>query len=53
MTPEKPRAVMVYIYGGGFIMGEANREWYGPEYFMKKDVILITIQYRLGPLGKQ
>lgn len=43
---------MVWIYGGGFQFGEANREWYGPDYFMEKDVILVTVQYRLGALGK-
>lgn len=32
-------------------MGEANNEWYGPDYFMEKDVILVTIQYRLGVMG--
>lgn len=34
-------------------MGEANREWYGPDYFMKEDVVLVTIQYRVGALGKE
>lgn len=43
---------MVWIYGGAFKYGEANREWYGPDYFMEKDVILITLQYRLGALGE-
>ncbi|XP_037947830.1 esterase B1-like [Teleopsis dalmanni] len=51
LHPEKPRPVMIWIHGGGFIMGEANRDWYGPDYFMKQDVILVTIQYRLGALG--
>lgn len=44
---------MVWIHGGGFIMGEANREWYGPDYFMEEDVVLVTIQYRVGVLGKE
>lgn len=33
-------------------MGEANREWFGPDYFMKEDVVLVTLQYRVGALGK-
>lgn len=52
LSPAKPRPVMVWIHGGGFIIGEANRDWYGPDYFMKEDVVLVTIQYRLGALGK-
>lgn len=42
---------MVWVHGGGFFFGEANREHYGPDYFMQKDVILVTVQYRLGALG--
>ncbi|XP_023175791.1 esterase B1 [Drosophila hydei] len=51
LSPAKPRPVMVWIHGGGFIIGEANRDWYGPDYFIKEDVVLVTIQYRLGALG--
>ncbi|XP_068158131.1 uncharacterized protein alpha-Est7 [Drosophila tropicalis] len=51
VTPTKPRPVMVWIHGGGFIQGEGNREWYGPDYFIKEDVVLVTISYRLGALG--
>lgn len=42
---------MVWIYGGGFQMGEATRDMYSPDYFMTKDVVLVTIAYRLGPFG--
>lgn len=24
---------------------------YGPDYFMQKDVVLVTFNYRLGPIG--
>ncbi|XP_067638654.1 esterase B1-like [Eurosta solidaginis] len=51
IKPEKPTPVMIWIHGGGFIFGEANRDWYGPDYFMEKDVILVTVQYRVGVFG--
>ncbi|ALC45325.1 alpha-Est7 [Drosophila busckii] len=51
LNPAKPRPVLVWIHGGGFIIGEANRDWYGPDYFIKEDVVLVTIQYRLGAMG--
>lgn len=45
--------VMVWIHGGSFVSGSGNAAVYGPEFFMKKgNVILVTINYRLGPLGK-
>lgn len=43
---------MVWIYGGGFQIGEASRDIYAPDYFMQQDVILVTFAYRLGALGK-
>ncbi|XP_069696467.1 esterase E4-like [Periplaneta americana] len=41
--------VMVFIHGGGFISGSGNN--HGPEYFLDKEVVLVTFNYRLGPLG--
>ncbi|XP_068144374.1 juvenile hormone esterase-like [Drosophila tropicalis] len=44
--------VMVYIHGGGFFSGSAGPYITGPEYFMDtQEVILVTMAYRLGPLG--
>uniref|UniRef100_UPI003F77851D Carboxylic ester hydrolase n=1 Tax=Lucilia cuprina TaxID=7375 RepID=UPI003F77851D len=51
LNPETKRPVLVYIHGGDFIIGENHRDMYGPDYFIKKDVVLINIQYRLGALG--
>ncbi|XP_043488515.1 juvenile hormone esterase-like [Polistes fuscatus] len=44
-------AVMVWIHGGGFYMGSGNDDLYKPVYIIRKDVIVVTINYRLGPLG--
>ena len=54
--PTAPRAagglpVMVLIHGGGFTMGSGDDDFYGPSYFMDEDVVLVTFNYRLGPLG--
>lgn len=32
-------------------MGFSNTSFYGPDYLMTGDVILVTHNYRLGPLG--
>jgi carboxylesterase type B len=39
----------VYIHGGGFMYGEGGMA--GPNRFMRHDVVLITLNYRLGVLG--
>ncbi|XP_035714047.1 venom carboxylesterase-6 isoform X2 [Folsomia candida] len=50
MTSTKgPLPVMVWIYGGGFLAG--NTRQYDPKYFMDQDVIVVSMNYRLGPLG--
>ena len=41
--------VMVWFHGGGFVTGQASM--YGPQHLLDKDVILVTVNYRLGPLG--
>ncbi|XP_053676821.1 esterase E4-like [Anopheles nili] len=43
------RPVMVFIHGGGFVTGAASI--FEPDYLLEKDIVLVSIQYRLGPLG--
>ncbi|GBP24364.1 Venom carboxylesterase-6 [Eumeta japonica] len=44
-------AVMVWIHGGAFAVGSGNSFLYGPDHFMGADVVLVTLNYRLGALG--
>lgn len=48
-----PLPVMVWIHGGAFYMGSGNGEtdMFGPNYLLDRDVVLVTLNYRLGPLG--
>ncbi|KAI5744568.1 hypothetical protein M8J76_003409 [Diaphorina citri] len=41
--------VMFLIHGGGFRMGAAN--FYNEKFFMDQNVVLVSINYRLGVLG--
>ena len=43
--------VMVWIHGGGLSWGSNNFNLFGPQHLIKKDVIVVAINYRLGPLG--
>lgn len=43
---------MVWIHGGAFVGGSGNEQFYGPQYFMTEDIVFVTINYRLGALGK-
>ena len=42
--------VLFYIHGGAFSLGQALE--YEPSRYMEKDIVLVEIQYRLGPLGE-
>jgi len=42
---------MVWIHGGGFVSGSGTPGLYGPEHFMDRDVVLVTLNYRLSVLG--
>ncbi|XP_050531739.1 juvenile hormone esterase-like isoform X2 [Daktulosphaira vitifoliae] len=43
--------VMFWIHGGGFSVGSGGSSSGGPQYFMDKDIILVSINYRLGIFG--
>lgn len=43
--------VMVFIHGGGFVSGNGNSDTYNPLYLMQENVVVVTLNYRLGPLG--
>jgi len=57
-TPQLPsgaddpmKAVMVFIHGGGFSTGSGTAEFYGPDFLLNEDVVVVTLNYRLGALG--
>jgi para-nitrobenzyl esterase len=43
--------VIVWIYGGGYINGSASMPLYWGDRLARKGVIVVTIAYRIGPLG--
>src|SRR3954453_22830248 len=46
------RPVMVWIHGGAFIWGASDTPWYdGTGFALHGDVVVVTINYRLGPFG--
>lgn len=51
IEPSKKRAVMVWIHGGGFFFGSGDALFYSSDYIVQKDVVLVTLNYRLGVLG--
>ncbi len=49
---DKRRPVMVWIHGGAFITGSGATPWYdGTSFVTRGDVVVVTINYRLGVLG--
>ena len=43
--------VMIWIHGGAYLTGSANGALYQMETLASKGIVLVTINYRLGPLG--
>lgn len=44
------KAVMMWIHGGGYLFGSKNN-FVGAGLAAKGDVIVVAINYRIGPLG--
>lgn len=50
--PDAARPVMVWIHGGAFVAGSGNVPWYNASNLVRLgDVVVVTLNYRLGALG--
>ena len=49
LVAKRGRPVIVWIHGGSFSRGSAAE--YDPDYLLDQDIVLVTIQYRLGMFG--
>ena len=43
--------VAVWLHGGAFMFGSGSACWFGPQFWMIHNIVLVTLNYRLGPLG--
>jgi para-nitrobenzyl esterase len=46
-----PRAVLMWIYGGGFFNGSASMPLYWGDELARKGIVVVTFGYRVGPFG--
>ncbi|XP_011297876.1 uncharacterized protein [Fopius arisanus] len=49
--PNKKYPVMVWFHGGSWSTGSGHSLHYGPQFLLNNDLVLITVNYRLGPFG--
>ncbi|MDZ7676401.1 MAG: carboxylesterase/lipase family protein [Acidimicrobiales bacterium] len=45
------RPVLFWIHGGGFLTGAGTTPWYEGSALARRDVVVVTTNYRLGALG--
>jgi para-nitrobenzyl esterase len=46
------KPTMVFIYGGGFVSGgTADPLYHGENFVVNNDVVMVSVNYRLGPFG--
>ena len=50
-SADERRPVMVWIHGGGLTRGSGSHVVYDGTSLANKGVVLVTVNYRLGPLG--
>ncbi|MFU0873653.1 carboxylesterase/lipase family protein [Kluyvera sichuanensis] len=48
---QKPLPVMVWLHGGGFTIGSGGLPPYDGKALARREVIVVTLNYRLGHLG--
>ncbi|MEU5264791.1 carboxylesterase/lipase family protein [Amycolatopsis sp. NPDC021455] len=45
------KPVIVFVHGGGFTSGTARNPWYDGAALARRDAVVVSIQYRVGPFG--
>ncbi len=50
-SPDANLPVMVWIHGGSFNTGAGSLDMYNGKNLARQNVVVVTINYRLGPLG--
>lgn len=50
-TGTQKLATLVFLHGGGYIAGTADDRFFGPDFFIENDIILVTLNFRLGVFG--
>lgn len=48
---DKLLPVKVFIHGGGFREGSSSRLLFGPDYLVRKNIVLVTFNYRVAVTG--
>ncbi len=48
---EGSRPVMVWIHGGAFVSGSGSEAGYNPTRLVRENVVVVTLNYRIGALG--
>ncbi|HEX5234662.1 MAG TPA: carboxylesterase family protein [Silvibacterium sp.] len=51
LRPENPAPVLVFIHGGGFLIGAGSQAAYDGSRLAARGAVLVTINYRLGIFG--
>lgn len=47
------KPVMVAFHAGGYILGSGTQDMQPAEYLLTEDVVLVSVNYRLGVFGKK
>ena len=50
-TAGAPRPVMVWIHGGALVFGAGSQSLYDGQALAARGAVVVTLNYRLGPLG--
>lgn len=41
----------MWLYGGAFVLGSGDSTIYGPNFIVAEDVLMVSLNYRVGALG--
>jgi para-nitrobenzyl esterase len=50
-SPHRKLPVLFYVYGGGFMAGDSSEKRYDGAALARRDIVVVTTNYRLGVFG--
>lgn len=49
LATDNPKPCLLWLHGGGYIMGRAKDMWNGPQFSELAGCVVISVEYRLAP----
>lgn len=51
LNKDARKAVLVFFHGGYYYFGSSDTSYFGPDYLIEHEIVLVLVDFRIGPFG--